>query len=88
MFALLKLFVALGQPLLRRHQSSMADAAKSGPALLPAVTLQVACVTLAGLAVSLAALCVILLIRDCRRGGRPGGLRQAPPAAAGGFLFG
>lgn len=64
-------------PLLRRHQSSMADAAKSGPALLPAVTLQVACIALAGLAVSLAALCVILLIRDWRRGGRPGGLRQA-----------
>lgn len=65
-------------PLLRRNQS-MADTtqAKSGPALLPAVILQVACVALVGLAVSLAALSVILLIRDWRRGGRPGGLRQA-----------
>lgn len=66
-------------PLLRRNPSSIVDAAqgKSGSALLPAVILQVAFVALAGLAVSLAALSVILLIRDWRRGGRPGGLRQA-----------
>ena len=66
-------------PLLRRNQSSLADAAKgkSGPALLPAVTLQVAFVALAGLAVLLAALSVLLLIRDWRRGGYPAGLRQA-----------
>jgi hypothetical protein len=66
-------------PFLRRSPAALRDAAagRLAPAILPVGILQGACAVLACAAVGLAAICVTMLVRAWRAGGRRGGLFPA-----------